>query len=131
MSSCSLFLKDRFSDADIERVLADNFRLKPDPHGYGWVAETMPGRDIVVEDGTNDTFTMPDDMVKMAARNLGSRFLPAKPKTRLVLISADWDDDPERRAVFAVGWAFAEHTRAVMEDHTGRQTVFPAGGWKG
>jgi len=149
----SLFLKDRFSAAAIRRVLAENFTLNADPcpddcskahlceYGrdcpkahlceYGWVVETMPGRAIAVEDGSDGTDAMPEDMIKMAARHLGSRLLPAKPKTRLVLIFTDATNDPDRRAVFAVGWAFAKHTRAVVEDHTGRQTPFPAGGWRG
>src|SRR3954471_18346838 len=100
----SLFLKDRLLTSEIETTLLDHFPLSPDPHGYGWAVEVQPDRYVIVEDGTEDIPTMPDEMITPAARVLGGRFRRSLPAGRLVLMfNQDNPDGVEEQGAYAIG----------------------------
>ena len=121
MQAISLFLKDRFSERQVEAVLSESFQLKPGRFGHGWVVVAPGGQELAVVDGTEDLPGMPPDMIGRASKALGGRFVRAKPQTRLTVMLMDSSDDVQWNAVLAIGRTFARRTKVVLDNHAGQQ----------
>ena len=115
MSAVSFMLRDRLSKKDVAGVLS-GFQATADEDG--WTFPIGNGyTDMAVEIGDNNGLkAIPPAMVKQSARALGIQF--GKPKTRLVVMWFQDEDDFLWSWVFRLARAFNERWRVVVLSHT-------------
>jgi len=110
------WLRDRIGDQEIEAILSQHW--KPERTDYGYVIDASPEQCVWVENGNEDIDTCPDSMIKGAARALGNPLL--KPRSRVVLLFDDDDQDVARNCAWCVAQAFGSRWPAVLDDVAGR-----------
>ena len=116
MSAVSFMLRDRLSKKDVAGVLS---RFNAIADEDGWTIPIGNGyTDMAVEIGDNDGLkAIPPAMLKQSARALGIQF--GKPKTRLVVMWFQDEDDYQWSWIFNIARAFNERWRVVILDSGG------------
>jgi hypothetical protein len=109
-------MREHIGDQEIEAVLSQHW--KPEKDEYGWVIDASPEQCVWIENGNEDIDTCPDSMIKGAARALGNPLL--KPRSRIVLMFDDSEDDVGRNTAWYVAQAFGARWAAVLDDVAGR-----------